>query len=295
MASSAGLKFTQENPVEGTLQFLDVRLSLQPSHVCWQYAPRSKKRLLPYESHHSKVVKRGIALSCLRAALTKSCPHKMMDSFSSQAHRLEQGGYPSALFVGVVETLLKRLRMSTAGPERVRPSVRPVVLPYVHKVSHGIKKVASKHHVPVLFSAPRKLEKLCGRIDRGGRRGVGCAKKHKKQFVNCEVGVVYKIPLSCGKVYIGQSGRCINDRLREHDLAVRSSPSGHLAVHCDRCGCVPLFNDTAIVTRHTNQRTREISEAFSMSRCDEGMCVSSPSIALFGSEIAYMCRFEASL
>ncbi|XP_077564624.1 uncharacterized protein LOC144180093 [Haemaphysalis longicornis] len=39
----------------------------------------------------------------------------------------------------------------------------------------------------------------------------------------CEVFLaVYRIPLSCGKCYVGQTGRCLNDRLREHRAAVSS-------------------------------------------------------------------------
>ena len=33
--------------------------------------------------------------------------------------------------------------------------------------------------------------------------------------------VVYEIPFSCGQVYIGQTGRCLNERAREHKLAGR--------------------------------------------------------------------------
>lgn len=35
-------------------------------------------------------------------------------------------------------------------------------------------------------------------------------------YVKCNEGAEYEIPLVCGKVYIGQTGRCTNDRLREH-------------------------------------------------------------------------------
>ena len=30
-------------------------------------------------------------------------------------------------------------------------------------------------------------------------------------------GVVYKIPCECGKVYIGETGRAMQDRIKEHD------------------------------------------------------------------------------
>lgn len=70
-----GLKFTFETPSDGCLQFLDLSLRVSSSHVCWAFSPRSKKALLPYESAHSKIIKRGIAASCLGSALKKSCFH----------------------------------------------------------------------------------------------------------------------------------------------------------------------------------------------------------------------------
>lgn len=90
------LDFTKEDPVNGNPQFLDLVLLLQQSHVCWCYAPRSKKCLLPYSSIHSKVVKIGIVFTCFRASLSKSSPHRMVEGSTSQANRLKKGGYPSS-------------------------------------------------------------------------------------------------------------------------------------------------------------------------------------------------------
>lgn len=50
------------------------------------------------------------------------------------------------------------------------------------------------------------------------------------QLVPCCVGIVYSIPFSYSKLYVGQSGRCVNDRLREQNASLKSTPSGNLAV-----------------------------------------------------------------
>ncbi|CAN8016836.1 unnamed protein product, partial [Ixodes persulcatus] len=47
----------------------------------------------------------------------------------------------------------------------------------------------------------------------------------------------YSIPLSCGGCYVEQTGRCLNDRLREHKLSLTSTVGGHLSVHCKTCTC----------------------------------------------------------
>ena len=33
-------------------------------------------------------------------------------------------------------------------------------------------------------------------------------------------GVVYKIPCECGKVYIGETGRFMHERIKEHDRGI---------------------------------------------------------------------------
>lgn len=67
---SKNLVFAKEVPDHKIIRFLDLELTFLPDrHVCWKYAPRSKKVLLPYESAHSKLVKRSIANLCFLNAL----------------------------------------------------------------------------------------------------------------------------------------------------------------------------------------------------------------------------------
>lgn len=61
--------------------------------------------------------------------------------------------------------------------------------------------------------------------------------------------------------------------VKEHSLY----PSGNLAIHCDRCGCSPVLEDTTVLERHSHQRTREITEAFYISKFKDNY-VSEPSI-----------------
>lgn len=82
------LAVTHEVPTQGSLRFLDLRLELSKGKVCWAYEPRGDKAPLPFESAHSKLVKRAIANLCLTNALKKSCIHAMEQSFRRQVDRL---------------------------------------------------------------------------------------------------------------------------------------------------------------------------------------------------------------
>lgn len=289
-----GLRFTSEVPKDKKLQYLDLCLCFEDKHFCWQYKPRSEKPVLDYSSGHSKLVKRGIVLSCLRSALDKSCLHMLHYGFVAQVERLLAAGYPSSLIASVCERLLqmvkkceKRRCISSGHTEKNK---RAAVIPYVHKMAHGLKNVGNRFGVRVVFSAPNKLGSICAMVHRraqGVCKGRRCLQKHVKQYVKCVTGVVYEIPLSCGRMYIGQTGRCVNIRLREHRSSLKSTPYSHLASHCDTCKCHPLFEKTVILFRHPLQTTREISEAYHISR-NADQCISHPSLSLHDCEFKYI-------
>lgn len=72
-------------------------------------------------------------------------------------------------------------------------------MPYVHKVSHTLKKVADRFSIPVFFSAPNKPSMLCKIINKkkgesGEAKGV-CIKRHATKFSACAIGVTFEIPL----------------------------------------------------------------------------------------------------
>lgn len=105
-----------------------------------------------------------------------------------------------------------------------------------------------------------------------------CSVKHENQSVECVGGVVYSVPLSCGKTYVGQTGRCLNKRLKEHNYNVRKAISGHLGIHCRDCSGCTVFHRTQVIAKHKDRITREIIEAAEIDRRKEN-CVSVPSVS----------------
>lgn len=161
------------------------------------------------------------------------------------------------------------------------------VIPYMHGLSHNLKRIGGKAGVKVVMSAPDKLSSLCSRTCPVRKGKTKCSVNHKNQYVHCAEGVVYKLPLSCKRAYIGQTGRCLNTRLREHHNKVQKGKEGNLAIHCHECGeCEPLFDACTVLFRDSDQRTREIIEAAEMQKI--GDCVSTTSISLTSKELAFL-------
>lgn len=75
---------------------------------------------------------------------------------------------------------------------------------------------------------------------------------------------------SCVSVYIGNTGRCFNDGLREHNAALGAAPSEHLAVHVKECLLTAfftsvLFRSQTIGPENFNKSEKSLLSA--MSRC----------------------------
>lgn len=286
---SKQLNFTREIPPDNTIRFLDLRLTFCiDEHLCWMYEPRSKKGILPFASAHSKLVRRSIANMCFSNAIKKSCCHTMEQSFRKQVKRLLSAGFPESLLHAVAETLSKKLKQPPANPES--PGIercKVQVMPYFHAISHNMKRVAKKHGVKVVFSAPRKLSGLCARIQNKQPKKNSCKTQHRTRFADCAERVVYSIPLSCEKVYIGQTGRCINDRIREHRTCLNNERGSNLAEHVRQCRCSPDLKSVTIVGRGSTKQEREIIEAFFIYKHGE-KCVSEPSVVISQKEVSFL-------
>lgn len=89
-------------------------------------------------------------------------------------------------------------------------------------------------------------------------------------------------------MYVGQTGRCDNVRVREQSLSLRSSPSGLLALSCEKCTCSPLFDDINVLARHRSKSARKINDAFFIVAMTRACVLSAPSIALASDEVHFI-------
>ncbi|KAH9366985.1 hypothetical protein HPB48_022315 [Haemaphysalis longicornis] len=86
----------------------------------------------------------------------------------------------------------------------------------------------------------------------------------------------------------GQTGRCMNDRAREHAAILKTTAtSGNLSMHCRRCGCSANLFDIAITGKNKNKLSREIMEAIVID-AKGSACVSSPPVQLSEKEKLYL-------
>ena len=93
-------------------------------------------------------------------------------------------------------------------------------------------------------------------------------------------GVIYSIPCKdCDKLYIGETKRKFNTRLREHKKAVEQKhpKKSALAEHCLQSGHAISWESSTILRTSTSWRNRRLLEAWEINTCksplnrDDGM------------------------
>ena len=72
-------------------------------------------------------------------------------------------------------------------------------------------------------------------------------------------GLVYRIPCECGKAYIGETGKPMQDRIKEHDRDIRLARTETSAVseHAHNTGHKPLWNVVKFIDRDPYYYTRK--------------------------------------
>ncbi|XP_077535949.1 uncharacterized protein LOC144148261 [Haemaphysalis longicornis] len=212
--------------------------------------------------------------------------------------RLREAAYPLHVLQASCERLLRKLKhVQEVTPEECAQRSKVTVIPYVHGLSHRLKKVTENYDVNVVFSAKNKIGSVCSRVKQKyegkDKYNHVCNVKHKLPFVECVKNVVYRIPLLCGHVYVGQTGRCLYIRLREHATSLKGRPYTHLATHCKECkktDCAPSLEETSVLFSNPKQNSREIVEAFLISQ-HKYKCISHPSMALLDKELTLLSPF----
>ena len=243
------IRFTMETESGGKLAFLDTAVSREPDGrltTSVYRKPTHTDQYLAYDSHHPQSVKRGI-VKCLydRAKHIVTKPSVISKEKKHLSSVLVSNGYPLSFLQKVTKT---RKPTTNEGPTTEFKST--AVLPYVKGLSEQLRRCLQQQGVRAVFKSETTLRSHLVRPK-------DPADPTKQD------GVVYRIPCECGKVYIGETGRPMQDRIKEHDRDIRLARTQTSAVseHAHNTGHYPLWDEVKFIDRDPHWYTRRVKEA----------------------------------
>ena len=162
--------------------------------------PTFTRQYLNFNSHHPYTVKKGI-VCCLqhRAKTISSDTDAYQEEMISLRHNLHRNNYPERI-ASAPRNLERRMENNTR-------KLTTVYLPYAKRLAKRIQKICSPYDIRIVLTSGSTLRRYLFRV------------KPAKPF-NMTKNCVYSIPCSCGKIYKGETGRPLKERLEEHRKAI---------------------------------------------------------------------------
>ncbi|KAK3751073.1 hypothetical protein QZH41_001914 [Actinostola sp. cb2023] len=244
------IKFTVERYSDDGLPFLDTLNKVLDDGTIDVSIFRKKThtdRYLHFSSHHPPQHK---------AAVVRTLVHKTNNLLSKDCHKdkerthigraLAANGYPRQ-FIHRFSQDRKIAEKKSDTEERKGFAL----LPYVQGTTERIKRVLESHRIEVCVKPLTTLRHILSKPK-------DPLPKEKK------TGVIYSIPCGeCETFYIGETGRSLATRQKEHQSYVRLNKTNKsaLAEHAHNTGHSISWNNTKILEVETRWHQRKWSEA----------------------------------
>ena len=222
--------------------------------------PTHTDQYLAYDSHHPLVHKRGVVKTLVdRNDRVTSEPSDKVKDIEHIKKVLAVSGYPR----NVVDRSKSTRSMSKKDKQENKGMI---VLPYIQGTTEKLKRIFQKRELKVAIKPHQTIRNML---------------VHPKDQIPKEkkTGVVYKIPCkTCNKSYIGETGRTLETRLKEHKRDANQATNrpytrgnrteaqdirhkSAITDHCARENCVIDWDNTSILDREDNHEIRQIKEA----------------------------------
>ena len=172
---------------------------------------------------------------------------------------LKKNGYSNIQINKAFKTQQKRCKEKKNNVQHVEyrngeeDQKKHVYLPYVKGTTDKIGRILERHNIKSVFKPQKKIMDLI------------C---HAKDKIPLSNPGVYKIPCSCGAVYVGQTKRKISTRIKEHirNVTNQDCEKSAVAEHSYTNNHTILFQETKQLARENHYFPRIIREAIEVKK-----------------------------
>jgi hypothetical protein len=233
-----------ETESEGHLPFLDLDIYRRPDgslgHKVYR-KPTHTNLYLNVKSHHHPSNKQAILSTLIHRARARCDEDSLQAELVFLRDVFRENGYND-------RQIHRGLNRRSLLPQ---PDNRPhsvAFLPFVRTVFNRISRVLARHNIKSVGLPHMKLSSLLRPV---------------KDHFGLRIPEVYRIPCECGRVYIGQTGRSVDIRLKEHQRLIRLEHPDKSAVaeHSIDQGHRIQFYNSFILSKKTRYIYRIVMEA----------------------------------
>ncbi|KAJ4432648.1 hypothetical protein ANN_21271 [Periplaneta americana] len=234
---------------EGSLPFLDIHIHRKADgtlgHGIYRKLTHTDLYLNALSLHHPSQ-KKSVLTSSLHRAIVISDINNLPAEMDHLCRTLQQNNYSR-------RDINKALKLATTRRKTIdlhskQESTRKAFIPFCGSVSHKISRTLQKLNIKTIHKPQRKIRSHLRQVkDSQGLRTPG----------------IYKIPCECSEVYIGQTGRTIEDRIKEHkrNLRLYYPEKSAVAQHSIEKEHKILFDHTKVINKSSHYWERTIKEA----------------------------------
>lgn len=204
------LKFTLEKSINNCINFLDVSIKVVDGRLLtnWYRKPTWSGRYLHFFSHHHISQKIAVVYSLVDRVIKLSEKQYHQENLFLIKNTLSKNGYPQNFLNKFIKKRINYLNQNTNNNLNDRNKFdnnNMLVLPYVESLQNQFKQIASSKNLELIYTNKNKL-------------GHYFYKSQKDPVpIGERSGIVYKIDCKdCTGVYIGESSRTLDTRIKEH-------------------------------------------------------------------------------
>ncbi len=272
------IKFTLEMPNNNQLPFLDTLVSYDPATKSFSTTlyvkPIHSKCITPWDSHGSVASKRAILVGETRRAIACSTnPTNCKESLKKVFTLFVNNGYPTSF----VRATIRHTTRNKPHKDDKRENIY-MKLPYINEElkrrALSVIRRSGINNVKIHFMNGRPSSRVFAppRDRASCRDNCKTCKSASKPKQCLTKNVIYEITCTCcGMVYVGETGRTIGSRIKEHLKMDKQTVYKHIESH--KSGRPDQF-DISWKILHRNiayQDERKCIEAFEIHKRSENI------------------------
>jgi hypothetical protein len=266
-----------ETQKDNSIPFLDVLISRLPDGSISHQVYRKKThtdRYLNASSHHHPTQKYVVLKTLVTRAICNSSPQFLAKEKAHLTKTLLSNGYSLSQITHAF------CSTNNPKPKITSPSSPPhalISLPYIQGTTDHISKLLAKKNIKTIFKPYKTLKQL-----------FRTAKDKSDPMLGPGV---YQIPCSCGKSYIGQTGRSFKAQLKEHivDTTYNRISKSTIVEHSHNSKHLIFFDQTKILASAPHYSSHLIWEALEIEKhpnnFPDSINVSKPHTHLHGKQL----------